>query len=42
VLAFNGPAIGNISSVVGPTIIGVAVLAPVTASTGGPNIISAP
>ena len=42
VLAFNGPAIGNISSVIGPTIIGGPVLAPVTASTGGPNIVSLP
>lgn len=42
VLAFNGPAIGNVSSVIGPTIIGGPVLAPVTASTGGPNIVSAP
>jgi hypothetical protein len=42
VLAFNGPAIGNISSVIGPTIIGGPVLAPVTASTGGPNIVWVP
>jgi hypothetical protein len=42
VLAFNGPAIGNVSSVIGPTIIGGPVLAPVTASTGGPNIVSVP
>jgi hypothetical protein len=42
VLAFNGPTIGNVSSVIGPTIIGGPVLAPVTASTGGPNIISVP
>jgi hypothetical protein len=42
VLAFNGPSIGNISSVIGPTIIGGPVLAPVTASTGGPTIVSAP
>ena len=41
VLAFNGPAIGSISSVVGPTIIGGPVLAPVTASIGGPDIVSA-
>jgi hypothetical protein len=40
VLAFNGPSIGNISSVIGPTIIGAIVLAPVTASTGGPDIVS--
>jgi hypothetical protein len=42
VLAFNGPAIGNVSSVTGPTIIGGPVLAPVTASTGGPNIAPVP
>jgi hypothetical protein len=42
VLAFNGPSIGNISSVIGPTIIGSPVLAPVTASTGGPTIVSVP
>ena len=42
VLAFNGPSIGNVSSVIGPTIIGGPVLAPVTASTGGPNIVSVP
>jgi hypothetical protein len=42
VLAFNGPSIGNISSVIGPTIIGSVVLAPVTASTGGPSIFSLP
>jgi hypothetical protein len=42
VLGVNGPSIGNISSVVGPTIVGGAVLAPVTASTGGPTIVSAP
>jgi hypothetical protein len=42
VLAFNGPAIGNVSSVIGPTIIGGPVLAPVTASTGGSNIVSVP
>ena len=42
VLAFNGPSIGNVSSVIGPTIIGGPVLAPVTASTGGPTIISVP
>jgi hypothetical protein len=42
VLAFNGPAIGNVSNVVGPTIIGSPVLAPVTASTGGPTIASVP
>ena len=42
VLAFNGPSIGNLSSVIGPTIIGGPVLAPVTASTGGPNIVSVP
>jgi hypothetical protein len=42
VLAFNGPAIGNVSSVIGPTIIGGPVLAPVTASTGGPNIVPVP
>jgi hypothetical protein len=28
--------------VIGPTIIGGPVLAPVTASTGGPNIVSVP
>src|SRR5258706_2311665 len=33
VLAFNGPSIGNVSSVIGPTIIGSPVLAPVTTST---------
>jgi hypothetical protein len=42
VLVFNGPSIGNVSSVIGPTIIGGPVLAPVTASTGGPNIVSVP
>ena len=42
VLAFNGPSIGNVSSVIGPTIIGATVLAPVTASTGGPTLVSAP
>jgi hypothetical protein len=42
VLAFNGPSIGNVSSVIGPTIIGGPVLAPVTTSTGGPNIVSVP
>jgi hypothetical protein len=42
VLAFNGPSIGNVSSVIGPTIIGGPVLAPVTASTGGPTITSVP
>jgi hypothetical protein len=42
VLAFNGPSIGNVSSVIGPTIIGGPVLAPVTASTGGPTINSVP
>jgi hypothetical protein len=42
VRAFNGPSIGNISSVTGPTIIGSPVLAPVTASTGGPTIVSVP
>jgi hypothetical protein len=42
VLAFNGPSIGNVSSVIGPTIIGGIVLAPVTASTGGPTIVSLP
>ena len=42
VLAFNGPSIGNVSSVIGPTVIGGAVLAPVTASTGGPTLVSAP
>jgi hypothetical protein len=42
VLAFNGPSIGNVSSVIGPTVIGATVLAPVTASTGGPTITSVP
>ena len=42
VLAFLGPSIGNLSSVTGPTIIGGTVLAPVTASTGGPTIVSTP
>ena len=42
VLAFNGPSIGNVSSVIGPTVIGGTVLAPVTASTGGPTITSVP
>ena len=42
VLAFNGPSIGNVSSVIGPTVIGGTVLAPVTASTGGPTIASGP
>jgi hypothetical protein len=42
VLVFNGPSIGNVSSVIGPTIIGSPVLAPVTASTGGPSINSLP
>jgi hypothetical protein len=42
VLAFNGPSIGNVSSVIGPTIIGATVLAPVTASTGGPTIVAVP
>jgi hypothetical protein len=31
-----------VSSVIGPTVIGGTVLAPVTASTGGPTITSAP
>ena len=42
VLAFNSPSVGNVSSVIGPTIIGGPVLAPVTASTGGPTIVSVP
>jgi hypothetical protein len=42
VLAFIGPSIGNVSSVIGPTVIGGPVLAPVTASTGGPTIVSVP
>jgi len=42
VLAFIGPSIGNVSSVIGPTIIGGPVLAPVTASTGGPTIVWVP
>jgi hypothetical protein len=33
-LAFIGPSIGQVSSVVGPTIIGSTVLAPVTVSSG--------
>ena len=41
VLAFNGPTLGNLSSVVGPTVVGGPVLAPVAASTGGPNVVSA-
>ena len=42
VLAFIGPSIGNLSSVVGPTVIGGSVLAPVTASTGGPTFGAVP
>jgi hypothetical protein len=42
VLAFDGPTIGNASSVTGPTVTGGPVVAPVTASTGGPNIVSGP
>jgi hypothetical protein len=34
VLSFVGPAIGSVGSVVGPTIIGATVFAPVTASNG--------
>lgn len=42
VLAFNGPSVGSVSSVIGPTIIGSTVVAPVTVSTGGPVVNSAP
>jgi hypothetical protein len=34
VLTFIGPSVGQISSVIGPTIIGSTVLAPVTVSAG--------
>jgi hypothetical protein len=34
VLSFIGPAIGQIATVIGPTVIGSAVLAPVTVSAG--------
>jgi hypothetical protein len=34
VLAFIGPSVGQIASVVGPTIIGSTVLAPITVSAG--------
>jgi hypothetical protein len=42
ILAFNGPVVGNVSSTIGPTIIGATILAPVTVSTGGPVISSIP
>jgi hypothetical protein len=40
-LAFIGPSIGQVSSAIGPTIIGSAVLAPVTVSAG-PVAVSSP
>jgi hypothetical protein len=37
-LSFNGPSIGQIASVIGPTVIGASVLAPVTVSAGSPVV----
>jgi hypothetical protein len=42
VLAFIGPAIGQVSNVVGPTIIGATILAPVTVSSGSAAAGSVP
>jgi hypothetical protein len=41
-LAFIGPSVGQVSSVVGPTIIGSTVLAPVTVSSGPVAVDSVP
>ena len=38
VLSFNGPSIGQISSIIGPTLIGAQVLAPITVSAGSPVV----
>jgi hypothetical protein len=38
VLSFNGPSIGQISSIVGPTVIGSQVLSPITVSAGSPVV----
>jgi hypothetical protein len=37
-LAFTGPAMGQIASVVGPTMIGAQIFAPVVASAGPPIV----
>jgi hypothetical protein len=41
-LAFIGPSIGQVSSAIGPTIIGSTVLAPVTVSSGPVAVSSLP
>jgi hypothetical protein len=41
-LVFVGPSIGQVSSVMGPTIIGSTVLAPVTVSSGPVAVSSVP
>jgi hypothetical protein len=41
-LAFVGPSIGQLSTVIGPTIIGSTVLAPVTVSSGPVAVSSLP
>ena len=40
-LSFNGPSIGQVAAVIGPTIIGATVLAPVVATAGSP-VVSGP
>jgi hypothetical protein len=42
VLSFIGPSIGSVSTVIGPTIIGSTILAPVTVSNGGSTVNSVP
>jgi hypothetical protein len=41
-LAFVGPSIGQVSTAIGPTIIGSTVLAPVTVSSGPVAVSSVP
>jgi hypothetical protein len=41
-LAFVGPSVGQVSTAIGPTIIGSTVLAPVTVSSGPVAVTSVP